>query len=80
MCSYSQGVYNRGIDIGINIGINSGREQGIDIGRDQGMNETKCTIAKQMYTDGIDPAYICKLTGFSEETLKDILCLEKAKA
>jgi hypothetical protein len=33
-----------------------------------------------MYTDGIDPAYICKLTGFSEETLKDILCLEKAKA
>jgi predicted transposase/invertase (TIGR01784 family) len=84
MCSYSQGVYNcgidKGIDKGIDIGVNIGREQGIDIGREQGMNETKCTIAKQMYADGFDLAYICKLTGFSEETLKDILCLEKVKA
>jgi hypothetical protein len=76
MYSYSQGVFNRGIDKGIDKGI----DIGVNIGREQGMNETKCSIAKQMYADGIDPAYICKLTGFSEETLKDILCLEKAKA
>jgi predicted transposase/invertase (TIGR01784 family) len=76
MCTYSQGVYNRGIDKGIDIGIN----EGISIGRDQGINETKCTIAKEMYSDGFNLAYISKLTGLSEETLLDILKLKKAEA
>jgi predicted transposase/invertase (TIGR01784 family) len=53
MCTYSQGVYNRGID--------------------KGINETKCTIAKNMYSDGFNLAYILKLTGLSKETLLDIL-------
>jgi hypothetical protein len=77
MCTYSQGIYNRGIDKGIDIGINEGisigRDQGINIGRDQGINETKCTIARQMYFDGFNLAYISKLTELSKETLLDIL-------
>jgi predicted transposase/invertase (TIGR01784 family) len=84
MCTYSQGVYNRGIDKGIDIGINEGiiigRDQGIEIGRDQGINETKCTIAKKMYSDGFNLALISKLTGLSEEHLLDILKLKKAEA
>ncbi|MFM9332070.1 Rpn family recombination-promoting nuclease/putative transposase [Paenibacillus mesotrionivorans] len=55
---------------GIEIGMEKGIEKGIEKGLEQGVEKGKMEVARQMIREGLDPALIAKLTGFTLEQIE----------
>ncbi|EAU2289110.1 Rpn family recombination-promoting nuclease/putative transposase [Salmonella enterica] len=58
--------------IGINKGEKQGLEKGINIGEKQGFEKGKQEVARNMLTDGMDLRTVMRLTGLSEDEVKQI--------
>jgi predicted transposase/invertase (TIGR01784 family) len=60
--------------LGIKKGIELGIEQGMERGIEQGIKREKIIIAKRLLSEGVDPAFITKIT---ELTLEEVEALKQ---
>ena len=61
----------QGLEQGIEQGLEQGREQGLEQGREQGKLESELAIARRMQAEGLERALILRVTGLSQEQLRE---------
>ena len=49
-----------------------GEEKGLEKGREEGREEGREKVALNLLKEGAEPAFICKVTGLSEEELNQL--------
>ena len=62
----------KGRQEGIQKGIQKGRQEGIQKGRQEGRQERAREVILNMLAQKADIAFICKVTGLSEEEIKKL--------
>jgi hypothetical protein len=63
----------KGMQKGKQIGIQEGEQIGMQKGEQKGEQKERFSMAKRMFQEGIATPVIKKITGFNEETLRNLL-------
>lgn len=68
----AQKLIQEGLEKGLEKGMQLGRTEGIQLGEEQGRKAEAVKIAHTMLKNGLDRATVIKMTGLSEDDLKNL--------
>ena len=66
---YREVLLEEGREEGREEGLAKGREEGREEGRDEGIAEGMIEVAKRLKAEGMETAFIAKITGLGEEEI-----------
>ena len=72
LMTLAQQLEQKGLEKGLEKGLQRGRQEGMQQGMQLGKREARMEIARNMLENGMDRMSVMKVTGLSEEDLKEI--------